>query len=211
MLALVTLETIAVAQPAPTAPSSPDSSELAPPSSAPLLAPVSEPRHLFVAVHAGIENIALHESDPEYIDPSGTGFAADVELGGHWGSVEVLGYVDFAQMSSTTPVWSLHELFVGFGARFRVCYRGLFVGVGTGMLIGAQSGTYLDTSLATPMTADANDSPGMVTAELHAGYTFPRIGGVAPELLLVVEEAVSLPPDEGPSATTTRLGLGARF
>jgi len=214
VLALVTLETIAAAQPAPTTPGAPDSSELAPPSSAPPSIaqepePVSEPRHAFVAVHAGLENIALHEEDPEYIDPSGTGFAADLEIGGHWGLVEVLGHVDFAELSSTAR-WNVHELLIGLGGRFRVRYRGAFVGIGTGFLTCTQSGTYLDTT-GTPTTADAGDSFGLVTAEAHAGYTFPRIGGMAPELMVVLQAAISFPPDEGPSATTTRVELGARF
>ena len=217
VLALVTLETIAAAQPAPATPGAPDSWELAPPSSAPPSsapqpAPDSEPRHAFVAVHAGIENIALHESDPEYIDPSGTGFGADIEVGGRWGWVEVLGHVDFSEMSSTSPAaWNVHERLIGFGGRFRVRYRGAFVGVGTGFLEGSQSGTYVDTSTGPPMTTDAHDSFGMVTAQVHAGYTFPRIGGVAPELQIILQGALSLPPDEGPSGTTTRIELGARF
>jgi hypothetical protein len=220
VLALVTLETIAAAQPAPTTPGAPDSSEVAPPSSAPPSSapepePVSEPRHSFVAVHAGIENIALHESDPEYIDPSATGFGADVEIGGRWGWGEVLGYVDFAEMSSTTSCWNVHDRFIGFGGRFRVHYRGAFggafLGIGTGLLTGTQSGTYVDTSTGTPTSTDAHDSFSMFSAEADAGYTFPRIGGVAPELQVILQGAVSFPPDEGPSATTTRVELGARF
>ena len=114
-------------------------------------------------------------------------------------------------MSSTTSYWNVHDRFIGFGARFRAHYRGAFLGIGTGLLTGTQSGTYEDTSTGTPTSTDAHDSFSMFTAEAHAGYTFPRIGGVAPELQVVVQGAISFPPDEGPSATTTRVELGARF
>jgi hypothetical protein len=211
VLALVTFDTLAAAQPAPTPSAPPDSSEVAPPSSAPEVAPVGEPRHSFIAVHAGIESIALHESDPEYIDPSGTGFGADVEIGGRWGWAEVLGYVDFAQMSSTAADWNVHDHLIGFGVRFRVHSRVAFIGIGTGFLTGTQTGSYVDTSSGTPMSTDAHDSFSMFTAEANAGFTFPRIGGVTPELQVILEGAISFPPDEGPSATTFRVELGARF
>ncbi len=184
------------AEPAP-------SSDRPPAAAAPSRPFVPFPGRFELGVHAGV---AVGSFAGNTFNVSGQGPAADVEIGYGNHLVSVMAYVDVAELSPGLDRGP-YAIDVGIGERVRLNLWRAFVGVGLGVGFahGSQSG--------------GSDDGTMLEIDLHVGYTFPKIGRVAPQLLVVFQTGATLfPADQdfpalvgNPAVTSTRFALGGAF
>lgn len=153
--------------------------------------------HAEYAVRAG-----LHDTTLEYDDdaPSGRGPLVEAEVGWRfqpWLSLAAFGAFSHLRDSFQDPfqpvMYTSSVTFVDLGLRFSVHTHGAFVGLGI-----AEEERHFGSWERAPF------------AELHAGFTFPRIEALhgAPQALVLVGRSVT---DQGYYVNTIRLAIGVQF
>jgi hypothetical protein len=134
----------------------------------------ADPGHAESAIRAGV-NTGSVASDGSDGHPTGSGPFVEVE--GGWRSNERMSFGGFIAYSSfadtiATPLGMdrVHMRFLDVGLRVNGHYGGLFGGAGAGLENVYPSG-YL-----------GNRDQLQPIVDLHAGFTFPAIHGIAPQL-----------------------------
>jgi hypothetical protein len=146
--------------------------------------------HLEYAVRAGIGD--ANNAD---VDDSGIGPAIDVEVGARWRSVTVAGYATYFHFhDEPAPDYDLPQTVVdmrgnavGGGGRVHLHIRHVFLGAGVGFEYWHEAGPEApvcgdDGAPSLPAFSQNRFYP---VVELHAGYTFSRVGRVAPQVMAV--------------------------
>ncbi len=146
--------------------------------------------HQEIAIHVGIAATHYYED----YDPKPTGPAIDLEVGLRHRDLSLLVYADVAD-GATGAFAKLDARYIGWGVRAHVHYHGALFGGGLGVEFVHR-------------TSDMTNSNRPI-ADLHAGYTLPKLGPIAPEVLFIAQYVVD--PFGGPVFASTRLEIGAAF
>jgi hypothetical protein len=154
----------------------------------------------------------------EGVDQSGTGPLVDTEImrrmtehfsAGAFGALysfrDLAAYHDFG-----TTVLDMRDTFVDLGIRMRLhVVGGAFLGAGAGieMLHEAGTSTFAPDGGLPTTTPQTSTRTGEII-ELHAGYTFPPLRGVAPQLIGFITQTYDVQPE---AFTSLRIAAGAQF
>jgi hypothetical protein len=191
VLVLVVTARVAAAQPAP----GPD-----------------PPRRWEFAAQAGV-GVA---GDPD-VDNTGAGLAIDLEAGRRYRRVTVAAFATYyhfhtgAEPDTGDPTAvNLRGNAFGLGARIHVHLGPVFVGCGLAFEYWRTGGPEILYDGYGGSTPDGTFSDNFVVPELeiHAGYTFPRIGRVAPQVMAML---MTLPVEQPPLVLSWRIVAGVQF
>jgi hypothetical protein len=152
----------------------------------------ADPPRVEYAVHAGIGDASNAD-----VNDTGVGPAVDVEVGARWLHVTVAGYATYWHFHDEPAtlehvgetVVDLRGNAVGVGGRVHLHIRHAFVGAGVGVEYWHEAGPETNLcggdGVTPPPTTPFAQNRVYPELEVHVGWTFSRLGRVAPQLLAV--------------------------